>query len=158
VLPGGPVQRLLFANGDVRQPLPETIKVVDEILTDFIQGVAFEAARAAQHSGRQKIKMDDFEFTFRKNEIFLGKLQETFEKKRAIDKARELFGKNGDNDEIIKEAAQKEKELEKAKAAADRGAGAGAGGGGGGSGSAPIEDELGVGDDDVDAEADTIGR
>ncbi|KAF4510665.1 hypothetical protein G6O67_002540 [Ophiocordyceps sinensis] len=35
--------QLLFAYGDVKSPLPETVRVLDEILTDFMQSIAFEA-------------------------------------------------------------------------------------------------------------------
>lgn len=132
-----PVAHLLYAHGDVKNPLPETARVLDEILTDFIQGISFEAARVAQHSGRQKIKLDDFQFVFRKNPLFLGKLQEVFEKKGEIDNARKLFGT--DNDETLKEAADQEKARE--KSAGQR-----------------QEEELGVADDDAEAEADMLGR
>ena len=82
---------LLHGHGDVEAPLPETVRVLDEILTDFMQSVAFEAARAAHYSGRQKIKYEDFEFAFRKNPVFLGKVQEVFEKQKEIKKAREIL-------------------------------------------------------------------
>ena len=130
--------QLLFAHGDFKTPLPETVRVLDEILTDFIQGISFEAARVAQYSGRQKIKLDDFQFVFRKNPLFLGKLQEVFEKKGEIDSARKLFGT--DNDETIKDAAEQEKARSKNTTSQQR-----------------AEEELGAADDDADAEAD-IGK
>lgn len=99
--------QLLFAHGDVKNPLPETMRVLDEILTDFMQSVAFEASRSAAYTGRQKIKYEDFEFAFRKNPEFLGKVQEVFEKQREIKKAREIL-KDGEDD-IMKEAADDEK-------------------------------------------------
>jgi transcription initiation factor TFIID subunit 13 len=130
------VAHLLYAHGDVKNPLPETAKVLDEILTDFIQGIAFEAARVAHYSGRQKVKLDDFQFIFRKNPLFLGKLQEVFEKKHEIEAARKLF--NG-NDETLKEHAEQEKARERGAAAA-------------------TEEELGAADDDAEAEAEMLGR
>jgi transcription initiation factor TFIID subunit 13 len=140
------VQRLLYAHGDVKTPIPETVKVLDEILTDFIQGIAFEAARVAQYSGRQKLKLDDFQFIFRKNPVFLGKLQETFEKKHAIDVARKLFT---DEDDALKDASQQEKSQEKT---GDDPAATAA------SSARPADEELGAADDDADAEADMLGR
>jgi len=131
---------LLFAHGDVRQPLPETVRVLDEILTDFMQSIAFEAARAAHYSGRQKIKYSDFEFSFRKNPMYLGKLQEVFEKQDEIKKIRALV-KDNDGD-IMKEAAEEEKRVEKE---------------GGKGRKRPREEELGEGDDDEAADAD-IGK
>lgn len=148
--------QLLYAHGDVKNPLPETVRVLDEILTDFMQSIAFEAARAAHYSGRQKIKYEDFEFAFRKNPAFLGKVQEVFEKQKEIKKAREIL-RDGE-DEIMKDAAEEEKR--KAKA-------------GGSTATAPApapapvatmarapaaDEELGEDDDDLEAEADALGN
>ncbi|KAI8670951.1 hypothetical protein NCS57_00568600 [Fusarium keratoplasticum] len=137
--------QLLYAHGDVQNPLPETVRVLDEILTDFMQSIAFEATRAANYSGRQKIKYEDFEFAFRKNPAFLGKVQEVFEKQKEIKKAREIL-RDGE-DEIMKDAANEEKQREKTDA---RGAAASA--------AAKAEEELGEADDDAEAEADALGK
>jgi transcription initiation factor TFIID subunit 13 len=96
--PGRTVNALLYAHGDHKTPLPETARILDEILTDFIQGMAFEAARVAHHAGRQKLKFDDVEFALRKNPVFLGKVQEIFEKKTEIDRAKKLFHENPEED------------------------------------------------------------
>ena len=133
------VAQLLFAHGDVKNPLPETIRVLDEILTDFMQSIAFEATRAAHYSGRQKIKYEDFEFAFRKNPAFLGKVQEVFEKQKEIKKAREIL--RGEEEEIMKDAADEEKKREKAETRTGR-----------------VEEELGEADDDAEAEADALGK
>ncbi|KAL8407659.1 hypothetical protein RB594_006477 [Gaeumannomyces avenae] len=87
---------LLYGCGDVRHPLPETMKALDEIATEFIQGLSFEAARVAQYSGRQKVKYEDFEFSFRRNPQYLGRVQEVFELKKHIAEARKAF-----NDETL---------------------------------------------------------
>ncbi|KAJ4308914.1 hypothetical protein N0V84_011804 [Fusarium piperis] len=137
--------QLLYAHGDVQNPLPETVRVLDEILTDFMQSIAFEATRAANYSGRQKIKYEDFEFAFRKNPVFLGKVQEVFEKQKEIKKAREIL-RDGE-DEIMKDAANEEKQREKSDT---RGAAASA--------AAKAEEELGEADDDAEAEADALGK
>jgi transcription initiation factor TFIID subunit 13 len=130
---------ILFAHGDVRDPLPETVRVFDEILTDFMQSIAFEAARAAQYSGRQKIKYEDFEFAFRKNPTFLGKVQETFEKSKEIKRVRDIM--QTDESALAKEVAEEEKaqarNAPKSKAA---------------------DEELGEADDDADAQMDAIGK
>uniref|UniRef100_A0A1Y1MPQ5 Transcription initiation factor TFIID subunit 13 n=1 Tax=Photinus pyralis TaxID=7054 RepID=A0A1Y1MPQ5_PHOPY len=138
--------QLLYAHGDVKNPLPETVRVLDEILTDFMQSIAFEATRAAHYSGRQKIKYEDFEFAFRKNPAFLGKVQEVFEKQKEIKKAREIL-RDGE-DEIMKDAAEEERRREKEDAA-------GAGGAGKGN---RAEEELGEADDDAEAEMDALGK
>ena len=136
---------MLYAHGDVQNPLPDTVRVLDEILTDFMQSIAFEATRAANYSGRQKIKYEDFEFAFRKNPVFLGKVQEVFEKQKEIKKAREIL-RDGE-DEIMKDAANEEKQREKTDA---RGAAASA--------AAKAEEELGEADDDAEAEAEALGK
>ncbi|KAM7182694.1 transcription initiation factor IID [Rhypophila sp. PSN 637] len=83
--------QMLYGHGDVAQPLPETVRVLDEIATDFIQGISFEATRAAHHAGRQKVKFEDFEFAMRRNPAYMGKIQEVFEKKKEIENARKNF-------------------------------------------------------------------
>ncbi|KAH6955200.1 hypothetical protein HG530_009131 [Fusarium avenaceum] len=142
--------QLLYAHGDVQNPLPETVRVLDEILTDFMQSIAFEATRAANYSGRQKIKYEDFEFAFRKNPAFLGKVQEVFEKQREIKKAREIL-RDGE-DEIMKDAADEEKRKEKTDMRP----------GNGGALVVPtasrVEEELGEADDDAEAELDALGK
>ncbi|KAG9258093.1 transcription initiation factor IID, 18kD subunit-domain-containing protein [Emericellopsis atlantica] len=130
---------ILFAHGDVREPLPETVRVFDEILTDFMQSIAFEAARAAQYSGRQKIKYEDFEFAFRKNPTFLGKVQETFEKSKEIKRVRDIM--QTDESALAKEVAEEEK-------AQARNAGK----------SKAADEELGEADDDADAQMDAVGK
>lgn len=141
--------QLLYAHGDVKNPLPETVRVLDEILTDFMQSIAFESARAAHYSGRQKIKYEDFEFAFRKNPAFLGKVQEVFEKQKEIKKAREIL--RDAEDDIMKDAAEEEKMREKEQGdATASGSNTGKAGKG--------DEELGEADDDVDAEADALGN
>lgn len=109
--------QFLIAHGDSRQPLPETIRILDEILTEFIQGVSFEATRVAQLAGRQKVKYEDFQFAMRKNPVFLGKAAENKELREIIDKQRKVFNE----DEMIKEDLG-------ADGAGGAGAAAGAGG------------------------------
>ncbi|CEI68984.1 hypothetical protein FVEN_g4231 [Fusarium venenatum] len=145
--------QLLYAHGDVQNPLPETVRVLDEILTDFMQSIAFEATRAANYSGRQKIKYEDFEFAFRKNPTFLGKVQEVFEKQREIKKAREIL-RDGE-DEIMKDAADEEKKREKTDT---RHGGSIVGGGAAASAASRAEEELGEADDDAEAELDALGK
>ncbi|ROW17247.1 hypothetical protein VPNG_01241 [Cytospora leucostoma] len=161
------VTQFLIAHGDSRQPLPDTIRVLDEILTEFIQGVSFEATRVAQLAGRQKVKYEDFQFAMRKNPVFLGKAAENKELREIIDKQRRVFNE----DEMIKEDVGGAGAGGASSAAGGRGrkrAAAGAGGaagseGGGANGSgqdgAPRgagvdvdEEELGEMDDVDDAE------
>ncbi|TFB04693.1 Transcription initiation factor TFIID subunit 13 [Trichoderma ghanense] len=144
--------QLLYAHGDIKNPMPETVRVLDEILTDFMQSIAFEANRAANYSGRQKIKYEDFEFAFRKNPSFLGKVQEVFEKQKEIKKAREIL-RDGE-DEIMRDAAEEEKRKEKEKAAPTTAAAAATAT----TKASRVEEELGEADDDAEAEADALGK
>ncbi|GJC82499.1 transcription initiation factor TFIID subunit 13 [Colletotrichum tofieldiae] len=142
--------QLLYAHGDVRNPLPETIRVLDEIVTEFIQGMAFEATRAANYAGRQKVKYEDFEFAFRKNDAFLGKVQEVFEKKGEIESAKKIFTKD-DEAVLMKDAADQEHKKDKPTNGTGEPSTAA-------EVAAKQEEELGEADDDADAESEVAGR
>lgn len=85
------VSQFLFGNGDVHNNLDSTKRVLDELLTDFITELCFEAHRSAHLAGRQKIKLDDIKFACRKNPTYLGKMEETAKKKAMIDNYRKPF-------------------------------------------------------------------
>ncbi|KAL8346272.1 hypothetical protein RB598_000261 [Gaeumannomyces tritici] len=168
---------LLYGCGDVRHPLPESMKVLDEIATEFIQGLSFEAARTAQYSGRQKVKYEDFEFSFRRNPQYLGRVQEVFELKKHIAEARKAF-----NDETLLKDTTGLKQLAADAGVASAADGkaeseAGSGGGGGGGGARSVtgrsavsrgkkrkhedvaeDEELGDQDDDLEALMDLTGK
>ncbi|KIW97197.1 uncharacterized protein Z519_02589 [Cladophialophora bantiana CBS 173.52] len=76
------------------QPFPETLRVLDEILTDFIIETCHNAVGVSVYSGRAKLKVSDFEFAIRKDAIKLGRVQEMFKKKREIDNKKKLFDTN----------------------------------------------------------------
>lgn len=90
------VQQFLFSHGDDPQSLEPTKRILDELLTDFITELCFEAHRSAQLSGRQKIKLEDIKFACRKNPVYLGKIKEMQDKKAEIDAARKLLDQNDD--------------------------------------------------------------
>ncbi|RKF81273.1 Transcription initiation factor TFIID subunit 13 [Golovinomyces cichoracearum] len=90
------VQQFLFGYGDDPQSLEPTKRILDELLTDFITELCFEAHRSAQVSGRQKIKLEDIKFACRKNPAYLGKIKEVQDKKAEIDAARKLLDQNDD--------------------------------------------------------------
>ncbi|PMD27273.1 putative transcription initiation factor TFIID subunit 13 [Hyaloscypha hepaticicola] len=98
------LQLFLFAHGDVANSLEPTKKVLDEIITDFITELCFEAHRSASLAGRQKIKLDDVRFACRKNPLYLGKIQEMLDKKTEIDNTRKLIDSN--DDKITKSAVR----------------------------------------------------
>ncbi|KAJ8130826.1 hypothetical protein O1611_g2801 [Lasiodiplodia mahajangana] len=102
------ISALLYAYGDVRDPIPETVRVLDEIVTEFLEGVCFEASRHAQVAGRQKLKFDDFEFALRRNPQYLGKVKAMIEKRQTIKEMRKTF--NQDDDALMKDMAARDKE------------------------------------------------
>ncbi|KAI9811615.1 MAG: Transcription initiation factor TFIID subunit 13 [Pycnora praestabilis] len=90
------LKALLYAYGDDREPLPETIKVLDEIVTDYIIETAHSAASSATYSRRAKIKVDDFKFALRKDPSKLGRVQELLEMDKELKKARQAFNPEDD--------------------------------------------------------------
>jgi transcription initiation factor TFIID subunit 13 len=93
------VRALLYAFGDEPDPLSETVRVLDEIVTDFIIETCHSAARSAAYSNRQKIKVEDFKFAIRNNEEMLGRVQELLGMDKELKEARKQFdvaeGKQG---------------------------------------------------------------
>jgi transcription initiation factor TFIID subunit 13 len=87
--------------------------VLDEIVTEFLEGVCFEASRHAQVAGRQKLKFDDFEFALRRNPQYLGKVKAMIEKRQTIKEMRKTF--NQDDDALMKDMAAKDKDAKNAK-------------------------------------------
>ncbi|KAK2070966.1 hypothetical protein P8C59_005424 [Phyllachora maydis] len=132
--------QMLYGNGDVKTPLADTVRVLDEIVTDFIQSISIDAIRTANHAGRQKVKFEDFEFAMRRNPLYMGRIQEVFEKKKEIEAARKGFVV--DEAQLVRDADREEKSTDK-----------GAARGGKAGGEVP-EEALGEGDDDLDADAD----
>lgn len=85
--------------------------MLDEIVTEFLEGVCFEASRHAQAAGRQKLKFDDFEFALRRNPQYLGKVKAMIEKRQTIKEMRKTF--NQDDDALMKDMAARDKDKEK---------------------------------------------
>lgn len=106
------VRLLLLAYGDPsphpsfpNEPLPETVRVLDEIVTDFVLEVSHGAAQVAHHARRQKIKVEDFRFALRRDPNKLGRVQELLRMERELKEARKAFDQN--DDQVAKEAGKK---------------------------------------------------
>ena len=56
-------------------PFPETLRVLDEIVTDFIIETCHEAVSHAALVGRQKLTVHDFKFVIHKDRAKLGRVQ-----------------------------------------------------------------------------------
>jgi transcription initiation factor TFIID subunit 13 len=85
------VESFLVAFGDEHNPLPETVKVLDEIITDYIIESCHEAASVAQHARRAKIKLDDFKFMLRRDTTKLGRVSEMLDKEKDLKRQRKAF-------------------------------------------------------------------
>jgi transcription initiation factor TFIID subunit 13 len=110
------VEAFLLAFGDNDYPLAETVRVLDEIATDYIIETCHEAAAVAHHARRAKIKLDDFKFMLRRDTVKLGRVSDMLETDKELKRKRKAF----DTDEgavLAKDddAGGKEKEGEKKK-------------------------------------------
>ncbi|KAK2861196.1 hypothetical protein FQN49_004445 [Arthroderma sp. PD_2] len=100
---GNEIRQLLYAYGDTsphssfpQEPNAETVRVLDEVVTDFIIETCHEAAQIANYSNRQKVKADDFRFILRRDPVKLGRVQELFRLERELKEARKAFDQNDD--------------------------------------------------------------
>lgn len=82
---------MLYAFGDSPEPLPETLRVLDELVTDFIIELCHQAARAAAVSRRQKVKVEDIKWAIRTDELMLGRVRELFGMDKTLKEARKQF-------------------------------------------------------------------
>ncbi|KAL8761797.1 MAG: hypothetical protein Q9184_002120 [Pyrenodesmia sp. 2 TL-2023] len=82
---------LLYAHGDNLEPLPETVRVLDEIVTDFIIETCHVASRHATIDGRQKVKLEDFKFVVSKDERMLGRMMELMGMDKVLKEMRRAF-------------------------------------------------------------------
>ena len=86
-----PVVQALYAFGDDKNPLPETVRVLDEIVTDYIIDTVHTASKAATVSGRGKVKVDDFKFAIRNDEVATGRVKELLAMEKSLKDARKQF-------------------------------------------------------------------
>ncbi|KAF2461351.1 transcription initiation factor IID, 18kD subunit-domain-containing protein [Lineolata rhizophorae] len=104
--PSSDLEAYLVAFGDDYDPLPETVRVLDEIITDYIIETCHGAALSASYSRRAKIKVDDFKFTLRRDPQKLGRVTELLALDKEFKKKRKAF--EVDEGELGKEAAKDE--------------------------------------------------
>ncbi|SCW00241.1 LAFE_0B12552g1_1 [Lachancea fermentati] len=89
------VSSLMYAYGDVPQPLPESVQCLDELVSSYLVDICMEAFRTAQTVRRNKIKVEDFKFVLRRDSVKLGRAEELIKLSRIITDAKKLF-KNSD--------------------------------------------------------------
>lgn len=103
------MQQFLYGFGDNKDPLPETLRVVDAIVTDFIIETCHTAANAAHVSGRSKVKVDDFKFAIRGDELASGRVRELLTMEKGLKDARKAFD-NGEGRVGLERGGRKKKE------------------------------------------------
>lgn len=107
------VEAFLLAFGDNDYPLPETVRVLDEIVTDYIIETCHEAAAVAHHARRAKIKLDDFKFMLRRDTGKLGRVSEMLETDKELKRKRKAF--DTDEGAVLQKGDAKEDEEPQAK-------------------------------------------
>ena len=65
--------------------------MLDEIVTDYVIDTVQTAAKAAQVSGRGKVKADDFKFAIRNDEVATGRVKELLAMEKSLKDARKQF-------------------------------------------------------------------
>ncbi|KAH6639734.1 transcription initiation factor IID, 18kD subunit-domain-containing protein [Boeremia exigua] len=102
------LEAFLLAFGDNDYPLPETVRVLDEIVTDYIIESCHEAAAVAHHARRAKIKLDDFKFMLRRDTGKLGRVSEMLETDKELKRKRKAF--DTDEGAVLQKGDPKEDE------------------------------------------------
>lgn len=102
------ITQALYAYGDDKEPLPETVRIVDEMATDFIIETCFGAAKSAECCGRSKLKVDDFKFAIRGDPVLLGRVNELLAMDKHISTARKAF-KTDEGREGLERGGRKKK-------------------------------------------------
>jgi len=83
---------MMYAFGDQNdEQLDESVRVLDEIVTDYIIETCHTAAKAAEVSGRTKLKGDDFKYAIRKDEVATGRVKELAVADKTIKSERKNF-------------------------------------------------------------------
>ncbi|KAL8841896.1 MAG: hypothetical protein Q9170_000769 [Blastenia crenularia] len=82
---------LLYAHGDDSDPLPETVRVLDEIVTDFIIETCHAASCHATFNNRQKVKLEDFKLIVSKDARLLGRMTELIGIEKELKQMRKAF-------------------------------------------------------------------
>lgn len=112
------VSSLLYAYGDVPQPLNQTAQCLDELVSTFLVDVCTSAYHTAQNSQRPKVKLEDFKFAIRHDSVKLGRAEELIATNRLITEAKKQFNET-DNQSLKRFRAGEEEEEGDAEAEAE---------------------------------------
>lgn len=83
------------SNARIPNAYPETLRVLDEILTDFIIETCHGAVKHAALQGRQKINNKDFEFVIRRDARKMGRVQDLLRRNKKLKEDRKLVSGAG---------------------------------------------------------------
>lgn len=82
---------LLYAYGDVIQPLPQTVSCLDELVSAYLVDVCTVAYRTAKCTQRNKVKLDDFKFVMRRDPVKFARAEELINTNKLIIEAKKQF-------------------------------------------------------------------
>lgn len=85
------VKALMYAYGDVEEPLTDSVNAVEDILMNYIVDLCHEAHAYSKVTLRQKVRVDDFKFALRKDPFKFGRLEELLKMQKTIESARKQF-------------------------------------------------------------------
>ncbi|CAB4252983.1 similar to Saccharomyces cerevisiae YML098W TAF13 TFIID subunit (19 kDa) [Maudiozyma barnettii] len=85
------VSSLLYAYGDVPQPLLSTTHCLDEVVAQYLVDVCTSAVNVSHNSNRNKVRLEDFKFALRKDPIKLGRAEELIATNKVITEAKKQF-------------------------------------------------------------------
>lgn len=98
------VSSLLYAYGDVPQPLQESIQCLDDLVAAYLADICTSASKTAQNSKRNKLKLEDFKFALRHDPIKLGRSEELIATNKLIAEAKKQF--NSTDSQSLKKAKE----------------------------------------------------
>ncbi|KAJ1654715.1 hypothetical protein IWQ61_005397 [Dispira simplex] len=83
------ISLMMHGFGDVPQPAPDSVGVMEDILFDYITDMCFQAGRLADRRG--KVTVQDFKFALRNDEKKLARVEELLNMAEVIRESRRLF-------------------------------------------------------------------
>ncbi|EJS42498.1 taf13p [Saccharomyces arboricola H-6] len=95
------VSSLLYAYGDVPQPLQATVQCLDELVSGYLVDICTNAFHTAQNSQRNKLRLEDLKFALRNDPVKLGRAEELIATNKLITEAKKQFNET-DNQNSLK--------------------------------------------------------
>ncbi|KAJ1990674.1 hypothetical protein H4R33_001624 [Dimargaris cristalligena] len=92
------ISLMMFGFGDVRQPAPDSVGVMEDILIDYLTEMCFQASRWGGKRG--KVTVQDFKLALRHDQKKLARVEELLKMAEVIKESRRLFS---DDEEEPKE-------------------------------------------------------